>query len=111
VADALPPEYLTLSRKDQQVVELLVAHGADLRAPRHVLSYLYVRSEDDQFRAASAVARLGWKVSIPPPLPESPDSWLVRGERPDLVLSPGAVLAMSESFETLAAQFGGEYDG
>ncbi len=97
--------------KDLLVLEQLVRAGADVRAPRHVLYYLYFGDREHATSAASDAEALGFDTDIREPLPDYPDSWALVCERHDYVLDLDTVRDNTDAFEELAARHGGDYDG
>lgn len=105
------PDLSAYPMADRITLSALLAHGADLSAPRHVLHYLYVDSRERQAEAGALIASSGWEVTEPEPLPDYPAQWLVRAEREGAVLTPELVSGSRRLFEDLADRFEGEYDG
>ena len=100
-----------LKYKDLLVLEQLVKAGADLSQPRHVLHYLYFPDQDRAGLAAEEAATRGFEVTVREPLPDYPEQWTVVCERHDVVLDPEHVRDTTDSFETLASSYAGDYDG
>lgn len=98
-----------LDQADLLVARHLVANGADLSEPRHVLHFL-IFPDDRAERAAAAAAADGWEVRVVAPDEEEP-TWSVVCERQDVVLDPDGVRDTRIRFEALAEDHGGNYDG
>jgi hypothetical protein len=97
--------------KDLLVLNQLRQAGANLTAPRHVLYYLYFNNRATAESAASAATGSAFAARVREPIPEDPDKWGVVCERKSYVLSMDIVRDNTDYFESLAAQFGGVYDG
>ena len=96
--------------KELQVVHQLVQIGADLRAPRDTIFYLYFPSEDATAPVAEVLQGLGFSVDVREPLKGGAD-WAVVAQRDDLALIPDFLRTTVDVCEELAAKHGGEYDG
>jgi hypothetical protein len=94
--------------KDRKVLQALIAHGADLSAPRHVLHFLYVESEDAGRAAAASVP--DWEASVKPPV-EGYETWSLVFERQGYVLTPENVRDDADRFAAIADAAAGTYDG
>jgi hypothetical protein len=94
--------------KDRQVLRALIDHGADLRAPRHVLHFLYVDSEELGRAAAASVP--DWVAAVKPPV-EGYETWSLVFERHGYVLTPENVKNDAERFAAIADAASGTYDG
>ena len=101
---------LGLKLKDLQVMGTLVAHGARLQEPRHVIYYLYGDEEGPVRSAAGVAAGRGFEVTVREPSAEIPQ-WSLRCEEHDVVLAPDRVRDDGDFFDELAARFGLDYDG
>lgn len=100
-----------LKYKDLLVLEQLVRAGADVKAPRHVVYYLYFPDEQNVRKAADEAAELGFETTVREPLPETPDLWSLICERHNYVLDLEAVRVNTDLFEDLANRLAGDYDG
>lgn len=98
-----------LHEGDLLVARHLVANGADLAEPRHVLHFLYFPDDRAEHAAADATGN-GWEVTVAPPDGDVP-TWSVVCERMDVVLEPDGVRDTRLWFEALADEHGGTYDG
>ena len=99
----------TAADVDTLVLRQLLASGADLTKPRHVIHFLYF---DDEARASAAAAELGdagYETTVAPP-GEGIEQWSVRAEA-HRVVSGTTVDAFRALFERVAGEHGGEYDG
>ena len=86
-------------------------HGADLTQPRHVLYYLYFASSDLATKAADEARSQSFGTTVKEPLPEYPDRWSLTCEHRGVVLDTDMIRTNGDFFDSLAARFGGEYDG
>ena len=93
---------------DRLALRQLEGRGADLSRPRHVIHFLYVRSERDARDAAEAIGGT-WKVQVETPT-DGADQWCLKvdGNR---TLSPETVSAFRARFVEVATRHAGEYDG
>ncbi len=96
--------------KELQVVAQLSRMGADLRAPRDAIFYLYFPAEEAAAPAAEVLQGLGFSVEVREPL-DSGDPWGVVARRDDLALIPDFLRTTVDVCEDLAARHGGEFDG
>ncbi len=101
-------KYVDLAARDRQVLQALVDHGADLSAPRHVLHFLYVESEEAGRTAATSVP--AWEASVKPPV-AGYDTWSLVFERQGYVLTPENVKNDAARFAAIAESSSGIYDG
>ena len=97
--------------KDILVLMQLTQAGANLTAPRHVLYYLYFNDRASAETVASAATASAFATTVREPIPENPGNWGVVCERQSYVLSMDLVRDNTDYFESLAARFGGVYDG
>lgn len=102
--------YDAVSDADRSVLEVLVANGARLDQPRHVLHYVYVRDEGVASVAAGELGTGAWETEVRPPA-EGSSGWLVLSQRRGHVLTPNAIVADRATFEAVARKHDGEYDG
>ena len=93
------------------MLEQLVRAGADLKAPRHVVYYLYFTDRNHAAAGASEAEARGFATEVREPTPERSDEWALVCERHDYVLDLEAVRVNTDLFEELAAQHSGDYDG
>lgn len=100
-----------LKYKDLQLLGVIQANGSDLRAPRHVLHYLYFPSRAGAEAASEQARRHGWSAEVREPLPDYPGQWAVVAEQPAAVLSIDFVRETTDLFEQVAREHGGEHDG
>ena len=101
-------ELLSPIPMDQATIRQLVAAGADLRQPRHVIHYLYFPAAHLAEGAGLAAQAEGWQVASSE---VSAEEWAVRCERRDYVLLAGVVHGDERFFEGLARRFRGDHDG
>ena len=94
--------------KDRKVLQALIDHGADLSAPRHVLHFLYVESENSGRAAAASVP--DWEASVKPPV-DGYETWSLVFERHGYVLTPENVKNDADRFAAIADAASGTYDG
>ena len=97
--------------KDMLVLDQLLQAGANLRAPRHVMYYLYFNDRAKAEAAAGEATRSQFTATVSEQTAEQPESWQVVCERKSYVLSMDIVRDNTDYFEQLAARFGGDYDG
>jgi regulator of ribonuclease activity B len=91
---------------DLAVLAQLEQHGADLSKETEFVHYLYFDDADHARGAAEQLAEIGYTAKGRP----SDESFVVLAERvavPDM----DNVRRMRQFMQTIAAQFGGEYDG
>ena len=100
---------LSERESDAYTLRRLEALGAKLSRSRHVIHFLSFLGEADARRAATAIERAGWKVTVSAPETAGGD-WEVRveGER---VVDGTTVGAFRTWFERVAADGNGAYDG
>ena len=101
---------LGLKYKDLMVLEHLVEAGADMTAPRHVIHYLYFRSQAEARAAGRTVEAQEFAVEVRSP-DEGMTGWAVVCELHGCVLTNDAVRDNTDFFEALAESFHGDYDG
>jgi Regulator of ribonuclease activity B len=87
--------------------------GADMEKPLEVLHYLYLPSQDFANRVAETLRAQGYQAD--PQLAADaasnpPNPWLVLA-RVERVVNSESVESMRRTFEMLAAQYNGDYDG
>ena len=104
--------------RDLQVVGQLTQMGADLKAPRHTIFYLYFPAQATATAAADALRAAGMAVTVGPmpedylaEHPDAPNPWRVTAERSDKALVPDFLRDMIDHCAAVAEEFGGEYDG
>jgi len=104
--------------RDLEVVGALMQHGADLRAPREVIFYLYLPDADSAERAAAPLRDAGLDVDLPGPNeeyyaehPEQPRQWPVIARSFGRALIPDFLRETTDLCADVAEQHGGEYDG
>jgi len=108
---------LGLKYKDLQVLNQLIKAGADLTKPRHVLFYLYFRTEEAAQAALSMAVEsvLAMESELAAEIQEPgnhrPDTWLLFCQGHDIVVSPDFVRRADDLFQATADQHNGEYDG
>lgn len=96
--------------KELQVVAQLMKIGADLKAPRHTLFYLYFPDEASAAPVAEALRGAGLSAEVKEPW-EKVREWAVIAECRDRALIPDFLRDTVDLCEELAAAHGGEYDG
>lgn len=101
-------DYGAVRPEDRKVLAALIAHGAKLEEPRHVLHFVFQLDESSARELALSVS--GWEARAKPP-PDGYTDWSVVFERSDHVLTPENVAADAELFTRLASERGGNYDG
>jgi Regulator of ribonuclease activity B len=92
---------------DRAVLEQLAEHGADLTKPTEFVHFLYF---DDEKSTRAAVDQLGETGYGGGARQTEDGDFVIQAERNE-VPSMENVRRMREFMETIAAQFGGEYDG
>jgi hypothetical protein len=107
----LPDEWTGYPNPDRHTVEQLVASGADLAQPRHVVFYVYAADSG----TAEAVARLIHdQTGLDATIQESASNdgtWCIEAEHSGVVLTPEWLTSTKGSIETVADEHGSEYDG
>lgn len=96
--------------KELEVVAQLVKLGADLRAPRHALFFLYFADEASSAPVAEALRGAGLSAEVKEPW-EKIREWAVIAESRDRALIPDFLRDTVDLCEELAAAHGGTYDG
>lgn len=96
--------------KDLQVVAQLMKMGADLRAHRDTLFYLYFPTEAATVPVADVLSGRGFSVTVREPSKDVAD-WAVIGQRADRALIPDFLRETVDLCEKLAATYDGTYDG
>lgn len=99
---------LDLSPLDAATLKQLAAAGANLNKETEVVNYLYFPKEKDAKRAAEDLGRCGFLTRQGPSA--ASDEYLIVAET-KLVPSAHNVAEMRRTLETIAARFGGDYDG
>jgi hypothetical protein len=99
----------TPGEADALALRHLVSRGADLARPRHLVHFLYFDREDDARAAEASATEAGWGAELLAPR-EAITVWTVRADG-TRVVNAKTVEAFRSSFERLAAEHGGEYDG
>jgi hypothetical protein len=94
---------------DALALRHLQGRGADLALARHVIHFLYFEGADDARAAADAAEGAGWSTDLDPP-GENVTMWTLKADG-TRVLNPGTIESFRASFERLATEHGGEYDG
>lgn len=107
--EARSPE-LGVKFKDLLVLDQLMQAGADLKQPRHVLHYVYVKDAGAAADVRAAAFARGYAVELRAPDDPAGD-WLVLSERHGVVTDPVTVRDTTDFFDQLAAAHGGDYDG
>lgn len=104
--------------RELQVVAQLVKMGADLKAPRHTLFFVYFATEAAARTAANKLESRGLTAQVRGPefygdtmQPADPFKWGVVAESPDTPLIPDFLRDTVDLCEALADELGGEYDG
>jgi hypothetical protein len=104
--------------RDLQVVGQLTQMGADLKAPRPTVFYLYFPALATGTAAADALRAEGFRVTVGPlpedylaEHPDAPNPWRVTAERADKALVPDFLRETVDRCAQIADEFGGEYDG
>ena len=100
--------YSGVQERDKKVLQALLAHGADLSAPRRVLHFVFVDTEATSHELASSLT--DWQGKASPPV-AGYDGWTVIFERHEYTLTPENVAADALLFEQLAKGVSGKYDG
>lgn len=101
---------LGVKHKDLLTLRHLVANGADLDEPRHVLYFLYVPKEEHARACADRARQAGWQATVKEPLPDLPD-WTVVCEQQAAITTPEFIRDATDFFESLAEELGGKCDG
>jgi hypothetical protein len=94
--------------KDVEVLAQLVKSGADLTQPRHVLYFLYLKTEADAESAAAAARDAGYRVAVDQAV--DGDKWAMTAEI-IAITDPPTVIAADDLFQSLADTLEGDYDG
>jgi hypothetical protein len=101
--------YAAARSEDRQMLQALLAHGADLAEPRHVLHYVLGCADEAAARAVAAEVP-DWQSTVKSP-PEGYDDWSVTFERHGYILTPEHVVTDATRFGEVAAARGARYDG
>jgi len=94
---------------DLLLLRRLRSVGDDLTRPRRIVHFLDFAREDDVRSAALEIEEAGYEVTVAPPGPEAPH-WSLRAEA-TRVVDEATITAFRASFERVAADHAGEYDG
>lgn len=94
---------------DVQVLEQLVAAGADLSKSTHVVFFTWVGSEAGARSLADAMRASGLRAEILPPAADE-DPWLCQFDG-TFVPTLETIRAYADALESLCTAVGGEYDG
>lgn len=97
-----------LAPADRQVLDVLRRQGTDLRSPHHIDHYLYFPDKAVAERASQVLLGRKYTVDVRPAARGR--EWLVFVSH-TCVLTPEIVAGTISEMESLAAAFGGEYDG
>ena len=108
--NAVSPES-GLRYKDIALLGQMMKTGFDLARPRHTLYYLYFGSREAAEAAAASARDAGYACEVRDPLPQYPNQWLAKCEKPDAVLSADYVRTADALFQNLADQGHGDFDG
>ncbi len=100
-----------LKYKDIALLGQMIKGGANLRAPRHALYYLYFGSREAAEAGAVEGRAGGYSCEVRDPLPAYPGQWSLVCERPDAVLDIDGVRGADDLFEGIADAHSGEFDG
>jgi hypothetical protein len=102
---------------DQLVLETLAKHGSDLTKPHPITYYFYFPSRQIAQTVAERLEKSGFSIQEIAPAPApwwkrifGPKSWSCIVER-DIVPAAETVFHITDNFNAIAAEFGGEYDG
>lgn len=101
-------DYAGVRPEDLKVLAALVAHGATLSEPRHVLHFLYL--PDEAAARAAAAEAPEWTSTVSAPA-DGYRNWSLVLEREGYRLTPDNVRRCAEEFSELAATYSGRYDG
>jgi hypothetical protein len=110
-AAQLPEEWSGYPNPDRHTVEQLVASGADLTQPRHVLFYVYAA---DSATADTIAQSIHQQTGLDAAIHEAANgdgSWCIEAEHSGAVLTPDWLTSTKGSIEAVAAEHGSEYDG
>lgn len=94
---------------DQQVIDQLVAHGADLSKPTHVIHFLYLPNEQAAQACSREFARAGFGVRSLEPDRDMP-AWALHVDH-EMLVSIDSIADVRERLEGAADRFEGDYDG
>ncbi|MCB2412882.1 ribonuclease E inhibitor RraB [Demequina sp. TTPB684] len=104
--------------RDLQIVGQLTQVGADIKAPRPTVFYLYFPAHATAMAAADALGAEGFAAAVGPlpeeylaEHPDAPNPWRVTAERSDRALVPDFLREAVDRCAAIADEFGGEYDG
>jgi hypothetical protein len=93
---------------DRLILAQVAKAGGDLTTPIGVVNFTYFPSEEAAHRAADELEGSGYRVNVQRAV--MGPKWLTQA-RMDMVPSAENVATQRARFETLAATYGGEYDG
>jgi Regulator of ribonuclease activity B len=100
-----------LRYKDIALLGQMIKGGADLRAPRHALYYLYFGTREAAEAGAEEGRAGGYSCEVRDPLPAYPDQWSLVCQRFDAVLDIDGVRGADDLFQAIADTHAGEFDG
>jgi hypothetical protein len=95
------------SEADERVLDHLARLGCDPGAARRVTHYVYLRTADGAIATAGTLERGGWRATTEP----CDDGWFLVVATRNGTLSTSIVKETRRTFESLAAEHGGVYDG
>jgi hypothetical protein len=101
---------LGLKYRDLMLMSEIAKRATDLSQPRHMLFYLYARTNDAGQAMVDQARTRGFEARVEEPLEEFSGQWWVICET-NAVLTPNFVRESVDFFEDLAKAHGAEYDG
>lgn len=104
-------KYEDVREGDKMILDQLSKMGARMLEPREVLHYIYLPSQDFANRSAQRLQFDGYETEVRPAAnAASPNSWVVVA-RIESVVNDQTVEHMRHTFEKLATEYNGDYDG
>ena len=107
-----PPPESSGHAGDDQTLEQLVQHGANLAEPRHWIHYLYFEDEPAARSGANAAVAAGWEVGPVSQAAAGDGTWIVMPQQHAALVDATSVRLAREFFEGLVTGVpGADYDG
>jgi hypothetical protein len=106
-------KYKDVREGDKMILNQLAKIGARMQDPREVLHYLYLPSQDSANRSAQILQFDGYETDVRPAadaVSNPPNPWVVVAKI-ESVVNNETVERMRRTFEKLAIDYSGEYDG
>jgi regulator of RNase E activity RraB len=108
--DLLRRKQRTAAKVDRATLATMEKAGMDLSTPLTIEHFLYFPSQESAGAVAGTLIRDGYDATAEAAAESPANPWLVFATRKTM-LNESSVGRMRDRLETLAAEYGGEYDG